>query len=152
MSKTLAVYDPAMCCPTGVCGPDLDTQLVQFASDLDWLSAQGVSVARFNLAQEPGRFASEPIVRDALQHGGEAALPLLLVDGRTVLSGAYPTRNQLAAWTGVKSAAAGCCGTSEPTVAQSADCCPPKDKATEESSNCCEPTETVSTETRSGCC
>jgi hypothetical protein len=150
MSKTLAVYDPAMCCSTGVCGPDLDTQLVQFSSDLEWLSAQGVSVARFNLAQEPGRFASEPIVKDALQHGGESALPLLLVDGRTVMSGAYPTRDQLAGWMGVK-ASSGCCGPSEPVVAESTDCCPPEEAAPAASSGC-GPAETAPAESKSSCC
>jgi hypothetical protein len=29
----LDVFDPAMCCSTGVCGPEVDPQLVQFAAD-----------------------------------------------------------------------------------------------------------------------
>jgi len=48
--NTLQVFDPAMCCSTGVCGPQVDTQLVQFASDLDWLRSQGVVVKRHNLS------------------------------------------------------------------------------------------------------
>ena len=36
MSK-LEVFDPAMCCSTGVCGVDVDPVLVQFAADLQWL-------------------------------------------------------------------------------------------------------------------
>jgi hypothetical protein len=47
--KKLEVYDPAMCCSTGVCGVDVDPVLVQFAADLAWIGEQGVSVTRYNL-------------------------------------------------------------------------------------------------------
>lgn len=93
---TLHVYDPAMCCTTGVCGPQVDPALVRFASDLQWLQAQGVAVHRFNLAQNPAAFVENDLVRAALTDHGEAALPFLLVDGLTVASGHYPTREQLA--------------------------------------------------------
>ena len=52
--KTIEVFDPAMCCSTGVCVPSVDPALARFAADLDWLGGQGVSVERFNLAQQPG--------------------------------------------------------------------------------------------------
>ena len=32
--KTIQVYDPAMCCSTGICGPDIDPDLVSFATML----------------------------------------------------------------------------------------------------------------------
>jgi len=95
------VFDPAMCCSTGVCGPSVDPQLVRFAADLDWLTSQGVSVQRFNLAQEPGAFAANAAARDALEDAGEAALPLVQVDGEVRSRGAYPSRDELAAWAGV---------------------------------------------------
>jgi hypothetical protein len=37
MTTTLCVFDPAMCCSTGVCGPSVDPELARFAADLDWL-------------------------------------------------------------------------------------------------------------------
>ena len=49
MSK-LQVFDPAMCCSTGVCGPSVDPALAHFASDLEALKSAGVVVERFNLA------------------------------------------------------------------------------------------------------
>jgi len=123
--KTLSVFDPAMCCSTGVCGPDVDPQLVRFSSDLEWLRAQGVTVERFNLAQEPGAFAAAPVVKAALEDAGESALPIFLVNGRLVMSGTYPNRDQLAAWTGARSSAAsGCCGPATPS-------------ATDKKSGCC---------------
>ena len=100
------VFDPAMCCSTGVCGPSVDPQLVRFAADLDWLRGKGVSVERFNLAQEPGAFAENAAARDALEGAAEAALPLVQVDGEVKSRGAYPSRDELSAWTGVDSPAA----------------------------------------------
>jgi hypothetical protein len=55
--KKLEIYDPAMCCSTGVCGVEVDPVLVQFAADLSWVGEQGVSVTRYNLGQEPQAFA-----------------------------------------------------------------------------------------------
>ena len=52
----LEVFDPAMCCSTGVCGPSPNPALAPFAADLDWVAAQGVGVRRYNLGQEPGAF------------------------------------------------------------------------------------------------
>jgi AhpD family alkylhydroperoxidase len=99
--STVQVFDPAMCCSTGVCGPSVDPQLVRFAADLDWLIGQGVSVERFNLAQEPRAFAENPAVKDALETKGAAALPLVQVDGEVKSRGVYPSRDELAAWAGV---------------------------------------------------
>ena len=103
---SVAVYDPPMCCSTGVCGPDVDPKLVQFAADLKWLAEQGVSVERFNLTQTPIAFAENEVVRGALTEKGEAALPLLLVDGKVAASGAYPTRDALTALVGLGQAPA----------------------------------------------
>jgi hypothetical protein len=58
------VFDPPMCCSSGVCGPQVDPLLAAFAADVDWLGAQGVTVTRHNLAQEP--FLTE--VREQLAH------------------------------------------------------------------------------------
>jgi AhpD family alkylhydroperoxidase len=95
------VYDPALCCSTGVCGPDVDPELIRFAADLDWLKREGVEVERFNLAQQPGAFTAEPTVRRILQDTGEAGLPLILVGGVVKSSGTYPSRDMLAAWSGL---------------------------------------------------
>jgi AhpD family alkylhydroperoxidase len=98
--KLIQIYDPPMCCPTGVCGPEVDSALVRFAADLRWLAEQGVTVERFNLAQTPIAFAENEVVRATLTEKGEAALPLILVDGKVAVSGNYPTREELAGWLG----------------------------------------------------
>ena len=102
MSK-IQVFDPPMCCSTGVCGPEVDPALVRFASDLEWLKENGVEVERFNLSQEPAAFVGNPVVAQAIraQDGG---LPLLLVDGKIVAQGSYPAREVLAELAGVAAA------------------------------------------------
>lgn len=97
----IEVFDPPLCCSSGVCGPNVDPLLAAFAADVDWLVSQGVSVTRHNLAQEPQAFVAEPIVRDALHRDGDACLPLVLMDGAIVARGSYPRRVELAQLTGL---------------------------------------------------
>ena len=125
--KKLEVFDPPMCCSTGVCGTDVDPKLIQFASDLTWLKEQGVSVARYGLAQQPAAFAANAAVTEALKAQGNSCLPLLLVDGVVATHSIYPTREQLAVLAEVQES--GCCCEEEETNS----CC----SGENESSGCC---------------
>jgi hypothetical protein len=100
--QTLQVFDPAMCCSTGACGAEVDQKLVQFAADLDWLKSRGVIVQRHNLSQNPAAFVENAAVKATLTEKGEAALPLLIVNGKVKTTGIYLDRGQLAALFGVK--------------------------------------------------
>lgn len=120
--KNIQIFDPALCCSSGVCGVEVDQKLVGFAADVEWAKQNGAQLARFNLAQEPMEFASNTVVKGMLERSGEAALPLTLVDGAVVLAGRYPTRDELSRWMDSKPAA------SEPAVAEkvtsaAGDCC-----------------------------
>lgn len=97
----MEVFDPAMCCSTGICGPAVNPALVRFAADLDWLSKKGVEVRRYNLSQEPAAFAANSLVKNKLAADSTACLPLILVDGMEKSAASYPSRQQLAAMTGV---------------------------------------------------
>ena len=105
--KTLSVYDPALCCSSGVCGTEVDQTLVSFSADVTWLKQQGVSVERFNLSQQPMAFAENPTVKAFLERSGAESLPLILLDGEFVLSGRYPTRQDLVRWFGIVEEKAG---------------------------------------------
>ena len=146
----IRVFDPAMCCSSGVCGPSVDPQLARFSADLDWLKTQGVSVERFNLAHQPAAFAADLTVRSALEMKGEAGLPVVQVNGEIKSSGVYPSRAELSSWAGLgepaghpipatparastpimlKTTSGACCtpATSQPsderTTAKSGSCC-----------------------------
>lgn len=124
---TVTVYDPAMCCSTGICGAEVDQNLVNFAADLDWLKSKGVTVTRINLSQEPAAFAANDTVKTVLQNDGVEGLPVILHETQLHSSGRYPARAELADMAGLvsddsdvktettgcgcepKEAASGCC-------------------------------------------
>ncbi len=122
----LDVFDPPMCCSTGVCGPVVDPTLPRFAGDLAWLCQKGVEVARYNLAQEPLAFTLNPVVLGVLKGPGPDALPVVLVGGELASQGRYPSREELARWTGVAYEAAEPAAASLPSLSlPSAPCCDP---------------------------
>lgn len=99
--SVVKIFDPAMCCSTGVCGPSVDPRLARFASDLDWLKRKGVAVERFGLSQQPGAFAADSDVKSSLEKLKDAALPLIKVDGIVKSTGRYPSREEFAGWVGI---------------------------------------------------
>ncbi|HWQ10651.1 MAG TPA: arsenite efflux transporter metallochaperone ArsD [Holophaga sp.] len=98
----IRVFDPPMCCSTGICGPSVDPALVRFSADLDWLKAQGVVVERYNLSQQPFEFTADPEVNAALQGKGVDALPIVKAGGHIKCQGKYPSREDLASWAGLE--------------------------------------------------
>jgi hypothetical protein len=92
--KKIEIYEPAMCCSTGVCGVDVDTVLAQFAADLQWVAEQGVEVARYNLSQQTQAFAANQNVVKEMDAGMDR-LPIVVVDGHIVSTGVYLSRPQL---------------------------------------------------------
>ena len=79
--KTIEVFEPAMCCSTGVCGPDVPQDLVTFSADVDWVRRNGAEVYRYNLASTPVAFTNRAEVLDFMKVSGSEGLPLVLVDG-----------------------------------------------------------------------
>jgi Arsenical resistance operon protein ArsD len=71
---TIQVFDPALCCSTGVCGVDVDQELVGFSADVDWAKQNGVHIERFNLAQQPIASAENQLVKGYLERSGEGSL------------------------------------------------------------------------------
>lgn len=92
--KTILVYDPPMCCSTGICGTDVDPDLVNFAAMLSQLANAGVKVERYNLGQQPMAFAQNAAVKDALQKEGVEVLPLIYLDGEVYMKGRYPNHDE----------------------------------------------------------
>jgi len=97
--KHIEIFDPAMCCSTGVCGTRVDPALPRFAADLEWLKGEGVEVRRFNLAQQPQAFADNPLVAGELNQLNH--LPIIVIDCVIVSRGVYPSRQELAGWLGL---------------------------------------------------
>jgi len=101
---TLQVFDPPMCCSTGVCGPETDDTLVTFSGALRWLQRQGVTVERYNPASHPEAFTDTAVVYDALLREGQDVLPLVLVGGEIACRKDYPSKCDLAQLVGLEPA------------------------------------------------
>lgn len=136
----LQVFDPPMCCSTGICGPGVDPALVEFTANLDWLKRQGIEVERFNLSQQTKAFVSNATVSGALKKDGNDCLPLILADGKIVAQGAYPTRDKLAELAGIEvsetAPKSGIKFTVEQPVSAGTGCCDTKEKEDKKSSCC----------------
>ena len=97
LEGSVTVYDPAMCCSTGVCGPGADPALLTVARDLRWVEKHGAMVQRFGLAQDPSTFAANSRIARLLQAFGDAALPAVVVNGDVLCHGRYASRDELVA-------------------------------------------------------
>ena len=95
----IEIYDPAMCCSTGVCGPSVDPELVRIQDSLRQLQKQApeVTVQRFGLSAEPQAFVANTTVAELLKKDGPECLPLVFADGKLLTKGDYPGNELLQA-------------------------------------------------------
>lgn len=111
--KKIEIYDPAMCCSTGVCGASVDKELLRVATVVETLKRKGAVIARFNLASQPNAFVENQLINEQLKQYGAEILPITLVDGQVVKTKSYPSNEEFTAWTGIivhfKPKKVGCC-------------------------------------------
>lgn len=93
----IEIYDPAMCCPTGVCGPAVDPELVRFKETLRQVQKQAptVEIQRYSLSNDPQAYVDNAVVAELLKTEGPQCLPVVLVDGKCVSKRCYPENAQL---------------------------------------------------------
>ncbi|NPV71139.1 MAG: arsenite efflux transporter metallochaperone ArsD [Firmicutes bacterium] len=91
------IYDPPMCCPTGMCGPTIDPVLVDVNEMVLNLKAEGVRVERYSLSSQPRAFFTNREVYRLVQERKLAALPITAVNGKVFKVGAYPTLDEVRA-------------------------------------------------------
>lgn len=93
--KRMSNYEPAMCCDTGVCGVNVDPELVRMSTVINILKKNGITIERYNLSGEPMAFANNEKVKEALDKNGVDILPLILVDDEIVIEGRYPKNEEI---------------------------------------------------------
>jgi rhodanese-related sulfurtransferase len=96
--QKITILDPALCCSTGVCGPDVDDALVQTAANVKWLKSLGYEVNRHNLSNDATAFKNYPKAVEKLQKEGADSLPYILIDGELVMTGKYPGKSEWVNW------------------------------------------------------
>ena len=100
MSK-IEIFDPAMCCATGLCGVGVDPELLRVATTIHTLTKKGVTVIRYSLSSEPQAFVDNKKVNEYLMKEEVEALPITVVDGDVVKTREYPTDEEFAKWAGL---------------------------------------------------
>jgi len=93
--KKITIYEPAMCCPTGLCGVTVDPELLRISTLSNILKRKGIQLERYNLTNSPMEFVSNKTVNKMVNEKGVDDLPFTLLDGEVVLTGRYPTNSEL---------------------------------------------------------
>src|SRR3954452_9981514 len=96
------IFDPAMCCSTGVCGPSVDPELTRVASAVYSLEQKGFDIKRYQLTSDPDKFAGNDEITRVFKEKGPNALPVVLINDKLVKVGSYPTNEEFAEWFGLK--------------------------------------------------
>ncbi|GAB4139358.1 MAG: arsenite efflux transporter metallochaperone ArsD [Ignavibacteriales bacterium] len=94
----IEIFDPPMCCPSGLCGPDIDPALLDINEAILKMKKEfdgQVKIERYLLSQQGAKFMQQPEVMKRLQSNGVDILPLTLVDGKVVKEKSYPTYDEL---------------------------------------------------------
>lgn len=114
--KNIEIYEPAMCCSTGLCGVSVDPELLRISTVLNTLEKKGITIKRYNLTNAPMEFVNNKVVNDFIKQYGTEKLPLTVVDGKPALFGRYPGNELLAQWCdmtedalGEQETSGGCC-------------------------------------------
>ncbi|PTM26464.1 arsenical resistance operon transcriptional repressor ArsD [Lacticaseibacillus rhamnosus] len=113
--KKIELFEPAMCCSTGVCGPSVNQDLLMITSAFDALQGvKTIEADRYNLSNNPDVFSERADILAAIKDDPDAVLPITVVDGKIVKTGDYPTIDELSDYTGLVFVPAkqsgGCCG------------------------------------------
>jgi len=91
MQPKFIIYDPPMCCSTGVCGPNPDQSLIDLQDTLAELKRSEVEVERYIITQSPEKFKENPEVIKLIQEQQLKVLPITTLRGTIVKTGSYPT-------------------------------------------------------------
>ena len=85
------IFDPPMCCPTGMCGPNIDQAILDLNEVVMTLESRGVSVARYQISSHPNAFLANEEVMKIIRQQQLAALPIVVMHGKIIKVGSYPT-------------------------------------------------------------
>lgn len=92
--KIMQIFEPAMCCSTGLCGVSVDPELLRISTVLNAMEKNGIRVERFNLSGSPQEFVSNKVINDYIKKNGVEGLPAIVLDGEVVITGRYPSNEE----------------------------------------------------------
>jgi hypothetical protein len=93
----IIIYESAMCCASGVCGPNPDQTLIELKGILDDIAKSGVVIERYSITLNPKKFMENPQVIQLIQEQQLKVLPITIFNGNIIKVGSYPTKEELQA-------------------------------------------------------
>lgn len=137
--KEVKIFEPAMCCATGLCGVSVDPELLRISTVLNTLKERGIVVGRFNLSNAPQEFVDNKVVNDFINQYGVDNLPVTLVDREIKVIGHYPSNAEFTEWFGLaadvlSTEKESCCCNSE---TDESGCCAEDSTEESNSQSCC---------------
>ncbi len=100
--KKMFIYEPAMCCSTGLCGVGIDPELLRISTVLNTLKKNGIDVQRFNISNSPQEFVNNKAINEFININGVDELPAIVIDGEIVITGRYPTNEEFSSLLGIQ--------------------------------------------------
>lgn len=94
--KNMAIYEPAMCCSTGLCGVGVDPELLRISTVLNALKKHSIEIERYNLTNDPMKFVTNQVINQHINKNGVDELPAIVLDGKIVITRRYPTNEEIA--------------------------------------------------------
>ncbi|MFN2396875.1 MAG: arsenite efflux transporter metallochaperone ArsD [Bacteroidales bacterium] len=91
----LEIFEPSLCCPSGVCGPEPDKELIELQNVIQLLAKVNIKPERYAINQSPIAFVNNPVVKDFMRTEGPAKLPVTLLDGKIIKQESYPSLEEL---------------------------------------------------------
>ena len=91
----IEIFEPSLCCASGVCGPEPDKTLIELQNTIQILSKAMVEVKRYSINQVPLAFTGNALVKQFITTEGPGKLPITLLNGQIIKKGGYPTLDEL---------------------------------------------------------
>lgn len=93
----IEIYDPAMCCTSGVCGTSVDENLVKVNENIELLETKymELQVYRYMISQQPLKFKENEDVYNLIRNNGGKALPITTLNGKVIKYGEYPSLEEM---------------------------------------------------------
>lgn len=94
----IQIFDPPMCCPTGMCGPTIDPVLIHVHEAIARIHKEydgTVEVTRHLFGKDVQPFLTNNKVLSLIREEGPGTLPITAIDGEIIKNGSYPTYEEL---------------------------------------------------------
>jgi glutaredoxin-related protein len=97
LKTDLVVYEGAMCCSTGVCGPEPDMTLIKFNETLKKLQIdyKDLKIKRASLSFNFEAFLENKDIFQAVKENGPGILPITTLDGKIIAKQRYLPYSEL---------------------------------------------------------